>query len=165
MFLHLCVSHSVHRQVSPPDKRQVPPLGRYPLLGRYTPHRYTPGRHTPLDRHTTPKEGTHPLAGTPPHHMGDTGNKRVVCILLECNLVKTQVCIPVGCVPPARKPYLPACSALGRVCSRGEGGYSEGGVCSRWCVCLLWGVSGPGGYPSMHWGTPPPVDRQTPVKT
>ena len=44
-----------------------------------------------------------------------------------------QVCIPVGCLPPACCPYLPACTApregllpgVGDVCSGG------GGVCSR----------------------------------
>ena len=56
-----------------------------------------------------------------------------------------QDCIPVGCLPPARWPYLPACSARG------------GG-------CLLRGVSAPAGcllggggwYTSMHWGRQPP---------
>ena len=48
-----------------------------------------------------------------------------------------QDCIPVGCVPPARLPYLPACSA------GGEGGLlwgvsGLGGVCSQGRVCLLW---------------------------
>ena len=42
----------------------------------------------------------------------------------------TQVCIPVGCVPPACWPYLPACTAKGVSALRG---------------CLLWGVSAPGG--------------------
>ena len=80
--------------------------------------------------------------------------------------------------------------------SRG-GAWSRGDVCSRGCLvwggvcsqggCLVWGeglgvvgclvwrgcllpggcVSGPGGYPSMHWGRhpSPPVDRHTLVKT
>ena len=41
--------------------------------------------------------------------LGDMGNNRAVCILLECILVwkdfcqklHEQECIPVGCVPPA----------------------------------------------------------------
>ena len=60
---------------------------------------------------------------------------------MEINI--RQVCIPVGCVPLACWPYLPACtaqggSAPGGVCS-GGGGLLPGGVCSRG-VC----------YPSMH---------------
>ena len=51
-----------------------------------------------------------------------------------------QDCIPVGCVPPARWPYLTACSPGGCLL--------RGGVCSG--GCLLWGVfsggvSAPGG--------------------
>ena len=52
----------------------------------------------------------------------------------------SQDCIPVGCVPPARWPYLPACSAQGGVCC--------GGLYLVLGDCLLWGgVPGPcGGY-------------------
>ena len=67
-----------------------------------------------------------------------------------------QVCIPVGCVPPACCPYLPAYTAHrvsapggGGVCSRGWGCLlpGVGGVCSRGWGCLLpgSGVSAPGG--------------------
>ena len=65
--------------------------------------------------------------------------------------------IPVGCVPPARWPYLPVCCAPG-VCS-------QGGVCSCGVSAqggVPGGVSAPGGclvrrgwYPNMHWGRPP----------
>ena len=67
-----------------------------------------------------------------------------------------QDCIPVGCVPPACCPYLPACTAL--CWGGGEGG------------CLVPGVSGPGGCLPLVWGgvsqyamgqTPPPVNRIT----
>ena len=69
--------------------------------------------------------------------------------------------IPVGCVPPARWPYLPACSAPGvsapgGICSGGGGG----GVCSGG-GCLLRGVYlVPGG---CTWSGTPPVDRHSPV--
>ena len=52
--------------------------------------------------------------------------------------IEKKDCIPVGCVPPARWPYLPACSAQ-------EGGLVRGGV--------AW--SRRGVYRSMHWGRPP----------
>ena len=79
MFLHLSVSHSVHR-------------GEY--LGRYTP----PGRYTPRQVHTlagtspsryTPWQVQSPLGRyTPPGNAcWDTVNKRAVRILLECILV------------------------------------------------------------------------------
>ena len=61
-----------------------------------------------------------------------------------------QVCIPVGCVPPACCPYLPAYTAHrvsapggGGVCSRGWGVCSRGDVCSRGRVCS-WGVCSQG---------------------
>ena len=75
------------------------PLGRYtpgqvhcplPALDRYTPGQvhYPPGRYTPW-------AGTHPPAGTSAPEqcmLGDTGNKWVVCILLECILVLFVCC-------------------------------------------------------------------------
>ena len=70
MFLHVSVSHSVHRGGSDPlhagirlpDQRQAPP-------GAETPPKQTPPAQCML---------------------GDTGNKRAVCILLVCNLVKMK---------------------------------------------------------------------------
>ena len=60
MFLHLSVSHSIHRGVATPQGRhshgQTPPLGRHPLAD------------TPLGRHPladTPL-GRHPLGRHPP---------------------------------------------------------------------------------------------------
>ena len=52
-----------------------------------------------------------------------------------------------------------ACTGRGGVCLHRGGvcqeGSAQGGVC-------LGGVSAQGGlYPSMHWGSPPPVDRMT----
>ena len=114
MFLHLSVSHSVHRGGVYPsacwDTHTVPgrhPLGRHPSgrhpLGRH-PHRQT----SPLgsacwDTHTVPgrnPSGRHPLGKHPPGQtppqtdispgqcmLGDTGHKRVVRILLKCILV------------------------------------------------------------------------------
>ena len=69
-------------------------------LGRYTPSRYTPpsgtphppGRYTPLGRHTPWK--VHPPGRyTPPEQcrLGDMGNKRAVCILLEYILVSLHI--------------------------------------------------------------------------
>ena len=64
--------------------------------------------------------------------------------------------IPVGCVPPARWPYLPASSARGGGWS---GGCLFGGVpaWSRWGVCS-WGVPGLGGLPDPG-GVPGPGGR------
>ena len=57
-----------------------------------------------------------------------------------------QVCIPVGCVPPACWLYLPACNAK-KGCLLPE----------RGCLLLGGGVW----YSSMHWDRPPtpPVNR------
>ena len=52
-------------------------------------------------------------------------------------LISAQVCIPVGCVPPAFWPYLPAYTVQAVVSAPGEGG----GV-SSWGL-VVW-------YPSMH---------------
>ena len=52
---------------------------------------------------------------------------------------KQQDCIPVGCVPPARWPYLPTCPGLGLLQGGGgRGAWSRGG-------CLV-----PGGVVSQH---------------
>ena len=58
--------------------------------------------------------------------------------LWQANILTTkQVCIPVGCVPPARCPYLPACTAPGG--------------------CLLWlGVCSGGGGSQHAMGQTPP---------
>ena len=66
-----------------------------------------------------------------------------------------QECIPVGCVPAARRPYAGVCFS--------GGGSPSGGV-------LHPGGGSPsrgGGMASQHAlrQTPPPVDRHTPVKT
>ena len=109
MFLHLSVSHSVHRgstwagtppgQVHPRagtspgryNPRQVHPLAGTPPAG--TPPRQVhppgqvnpPGRYTPQGRYT-------PRAGTPPNSAcWDTVNKRRVRILLECILVYSTI--------------------------------------------------------------------------
>ena len=70
-------------------------------------------------------------------------------------------CIPVGCVPPARWPYLPAggwVSACSGEClpALGVGGMSaRGGVCSQgWC--LLQGVSAPRGRGCLLQGVSAP---------
>ena len=82
------------------------------------------------------------------------------CTLSNCRL--KQDCIPIGCVPPARWPYLPACSVAGGgtwgVYLVGMGGYLvRGGVPGPggylvWGVYLvLGGVPGPGGC-TWSWG-------------
>ena len=89
-----------------------------------------------------------------------------------------QECIPVGCVPAARRPYAGVCflgggglpgpgggSAWSRGVSLVQGGLPGpgGSPWSRW-VCLVWGGSAwlgggvlrGGWHPSMHWGRHPP---------
>ena len=71
-----------------------------------------------------------------------------------------QVYIPVGCVPPACCPYLPACTVQGGVCCRGVSAARRcllpGGVCCQGMpaaggVSAARVVSAQGGvYPSMH---------------
>ena len=116
MFLHLSVSHSVHRGGVPASvhagihplagtspSRYIP--GRYTPLARYTPPcRYNPPQVHPLDRYTpgqvhplvgTPPGQVHPLAGTPHRQVhpragtppAGTSPQRTVRILLECFLV------------------------------------------------------------------------------
>ena len=53
---------------------------------------------------------------------------------------KIQDCIPVGCIPHTRWPYLPACTV--------QGGYLVWGVCSG--GCLVWGMSARGCL--VRWG-------------
>ena len=68
--------------------------------------------------------------------------------------IRKQVCIPVGCVPSACCPYLPACTAQGE----GVSAPGDGDICSRGagdvCAlggCLLGGCLCSGGvYYSMH---------------
>ena len=109
IFLHLSVSHSVHRGDTLP--RQVPPSGRYtPRAGTppppwqvfplppgqvhppgqvYPPGRYTPRQvHPPRQVHHPPGRYT-PQAGTPTPPRQSL--QRTVRILLECFLVKIIV--------------------------------------------------------------------------
>ena len=100
-----------------------------------------------------------------------------------------QDCIPVGCIPPACWPYLPACSVPGGLdliplnfplgCGPGSdppqfppwvwdwrGGLLLGGSSSWGVGVYSWGVSPPGGYArgvvSQHaLRQTPPVDRIT----
>ena len=72
----------VHPQAGTPPWAGTPWAGT-PSLGRYPPGRYPPGQ-------VQPPAGTHPPGEAhPPEQcmLGDTGNKRVVRILLECILV------------------------------------------------------------------------------
>ena len=97
MFLHLSVSHSVHRggeylgRYTPPPGQLHPP-GQVHSLGRYTPQADTPPRAGTPPWTGTPPRQVHPLSRYTPSEqcmLGDTGNKRAVRILLECILVNT----------------------------------------------------------------------------
>ena len=69
-----------------------------------------------------------------------------------------QVCISVGCVPPACWPYLPACTARGCLLPGGcllLGVSAPGWWCLLWCGCVCsWGsvYSGWGGVSTLAWG-------------
>ena len=73
-------------------------------------------------------------------------------LLLWINILKPMItsCIPVACVPPARWPYLPACSLPGGCLLPGVSAHRGRGVCSG--GCLLWGMSAPGGCLLPGWG-------------
>ena len=62
-----------------------------------------------------------------------------------------QDCIPVGCIPPACWPYLPACTAQGGAWSQGV---SALGGCLLQGECLLWGGVCSRGVPAPGWGLP-----------
>ena len=103
IFLHLSVSHSVHRggipgQV-PPSGPGTPPRTRYTSMGPGTPPNT---RYTPRDQVHPQDQLHHPGPGTPPrarytpwdqvhpheqYMLGNRGNKQAVGILLECILV------------------------------------------------------------------------------
>ena len=104
-----------------------------------------------------------------------------------------QECIPVGCVPAARRPYAGVCFPGGVSLVPGGSAWSQGGLpgprgsaWSRGCLPGPGGVSAwsRGGLPGLGRGLPgpeggggmasqhavrqtpsPPVDRHTPVKT
>ena len=83
--------------------------------------------------------------------------------LLKPGKIMEQDCIPVGCVPPACYPYLPACT--GPVVAA-PGGCLVQGV-SFPGGCLLRGrgglpASGPGGHvciPACNGADPPPCEQ------
>ena len=71
-------------------------------------------------------------------HIHPSGSKFFHFSSIFGKIFAKQVCIPVGCIPPACCPYIPrGCLLLG-------------------VGCLLWGVSAPAGGVSQH------VLRQTP---
>ena len=98
MFLHVSVilftggSASVLAGIPHPPRDQAPPPGADTLWSRppwrpprsRSPRTRHPWSRPPRTRHPSPSR--HPL---PPEQcmLGDTVNKRAVCILLECNLV------------------------------------------------------------------------------
>ena len=69
-----------------------------------------------------------------------------------------QDCIPVGCVLPTCRLYLPACCApggyLGGTWPRGCTWPGEGGTGSWGCVPGPWGVPGPGVMYLLQGGVP-----------
>ena len=74
----------------------------------------------------------------------------LICKQCHVEIFTKQDCIPVGCIPRARWPYLPVCSA------RGGGLPGPGG-------CLVWGVpawSRGCGIPACTEADPPPVNRR-----
>ena len=87
MFLHLSVilstgggSAPLHAKIHPRDQRQVPPSPPKEQA------------HTPRDQRQVPSPQSRPppeQIPPPPAQcmLGDTGNKRAVRIILECNLV------------------------------------------------------------------------------
>ena len=115
MFLHLFVSHSVHRGCLPQcmlgytrPSRQTPPQDRHPQGADSPPPGADspPGADTPVGADTTPGsrhtlwQQTPPGADAPPAQcmLGDTGNKRAVRILLECILVKIRCLFLHQCI-------------------------------------------------------------------
>ena len=75
-----------------------------------------------------------------------------------------QVCIPVGCVPPACCPYLPACTAQGWCLL--QGGLHHGGAAPGGSLPLREPASGGsacswGGVSQHALRQTPPVDRMT----
>ena len=93
------------------------------------------------------------LAAKSSRHGWTNNCKNIRCSFIE----KKQVCIPVGCVPPACCPYLPACAAQrGCVCYLGGFRY-PGGCLLLGSVCYLgmsatWGVSATRGGVCYQWG-------------
>ena len=74
--------------------------------------------------------------------------------ILLWHIILIQECIPVGCVPAARWPYAEVCCPGGGGLPGLGGCLLPGGVClvvgvsapGGWGVCLVWGVvSAPGG--------------------
>ena len=75
----------------------------------------------------------------------------------ECKPISIQDCIPVGCIPPARWPYLPVSSARrggggGTCLIRVGGGWSRGGVCLPSPGGGGGYLPGPGGGPAWSQG-------------
>ena len=69
MFLHLSVSHSVHRG----STWAGTPPGRYTPLGKYTPDRYTPLAGTPPPRQVHPPDRYTPQQVHPPGQVHPLG--------------------------------------------------------------------------------------------
>ena len=98
MFLHVSVSPSVHRGEYLGRYTLHPPGQVHPLAGT-PPSRYTSLAGTPWQVHhpagTPPGQVYPPQAGAhpPPEQcmLGDTGNKRAVCILLEYILANLHI--------------------------------------------------------------------------
>ena len=125
----MCVKNSVHRGGNTwagTSPRQVQPPGQVHPPGRYSPRQVPPGRYTPWPGtpprqvhppgQVLPQAVTSPWAGTPRGRyplpparyspqsvqcmLGDTGNKRALGILLECNLVRSAFVVTWGLPSP-----------------------------------------------------------------
>ena len=71
-----------------------PPGSRHPWSRHPPPRsRHPPWEQTPLEQTPSPRSRHPPMGADPPAQcmLGDTVNKRAVCILLECNLVNTVI--------------------------------------------------------------------------
>ena len=75
----------------------------------------------------------------------------------EMSIKLNKKCIPVGCVPTARRPYAGVCFPGGCGVWSGGVGLVRGGLCLVQGGCLVWGsvwsggVPGPGGG-GLVWG-------------
>ena len=107
-FLHVSVILFTGESASVKAGIQHPPESRHHSMTRYPPRAGIPQGAGPARSRYSPGAGTHPGANIlweqappgadPPAQCmeGDTVNKRAVCILLECNLVFSNLSIVIS---------------------------------------------------------------------